>query len=192
MNEVNEVCKTNTNVRPKHGRSIVKGILKLKVNAIKSENIGDKTFFSSFWLEGTTDPNLTLGTEVLIDKSIAQNLAAFKYDKVDNPRDLHIIKELIDSLPGRQVNDLIVQGVLVEVWVYFMMWNNDIIGDIDPNYTKPIPTFKLIPELDTMLTDGEKEESMLKLEKNLTNKNLTGDDIKRIITLDKPNIIHPS
>lgn len=181
MTEFIEVCKTNTNVNPKHGRSIVKGILKLKVNQIKSENIGKDNFFTSFWLEGTTDPNLTIGTEVMVDKSIAQTLANFKYDKIDNPRDLHILKELIDSLPGRQVNDLIVAGVLIEVWVYFMMWNNDIIGEINPDYIKPIPTTSLIPELDSMLDDGEKEESMLKLEQNLTNIKLSGNDIKRII-----------
>jgi hypothetical protein len=192
MNEINEVCLTNTNVKPKHGRSIVRGVLQLKVNQIKSENIGEGTFFTGFFLEGTTDPNLTLGCEVLIDKSIAKTLGEFKYDKIDNPRDLHIIKELIDSLPGRQSNDMIVSGIKVEVWVYFMMWNNDIIGEINPDYIKPKPTFKLIPELEGVLTEGEEEESMLKLEKSLTNTKLSGNDVKRIITVDKPKIVLPN
>ena len=174
---------TNSNVLPLHGRSLVKGILNLKVQQIQSMNIGKGTFYEKFFLEGTTDPNMILGYEVIIDKSVAGDPTYFDkcvYKRPYNPRDISIIKELIDGLPGKIANDLIVKGVKVEIWVYFLFWNNDIAGIVIDNEPKKLDE-SLIPELDEYdLTVKPKvdEPNMLKIGDNLTK--------------EKPSIIIPS
>ena len=186
MSEYVEIQETNTNVLPLHGRSIVKGVLMLKAQQIKDANIGKDTFFKGFYLEGTSDPALSgkLGWEVMIDKALSQDLPKFKYDKIYNPREIKVIEELLKSAPGRAVNDLIVNHTKIEVWVYFMIWNNDIVGVINPEFLKP-DIGLLVPELD-LTTPDTGEKSILEVEASITNKKLGSDDVKRIILPGEP------
>ena len=46
-----QIFKTNCNVQPLHGRSIVRGTIYLKAQQLQSKNVSDKTYFKSdFWL----------------------------------------------------------------------------------------------------------------------------------------------
>lgn len=149
-----QVFKTNCNVQPLHGRSIVRGVIDLKAQQLQSKNVSDKTFFKSFHLEGTSAKSLVdyVGSEILIDKKLQQELHLYKYDKVFNPRDADTLKELLDNTPGKVVNELIRKGTKIETWIYLLIWDNDIVGVIN-NEWKYIGEGSLIPELDDVLQE---------------------------------------
>ena len=163
-----QIFKTNCNVQPLHGRSIVRGTIYLKAQQLQSKNVSDKTYFKSFHLEGSAAPSLAdhIGKEILIDKKLQAELHLYKYDKVFNPRDADLLKELLDNTPGKIVNELIKNGIEIETWIYLLLWDNDIVGIVDKDWKYESNGKSLIPELDELtktieVKPGEDEPNLI-------------------------------